>query len=498
MTGKPPNELLNSWFQRSGWSKGELARLVNKRARQLGAAHVSTDTSRVRRWLDGEHPRDPAPRILVELFSERFGTVITHAELGLREPAAPPATSGVDLPWAGRRSIELLGDFARSDLMLNRRGFLGTSLSLSAGPSLIEPMKRWLSPVPEQHSPNGRLPGRVTAEEMDRLEETTRLFRSWDAQCGGGLRRMAVVGQLHEVTELLRDNYAPALSERLFRTASELALLAGWMAYDIGMQPSAQRYFVLALHAAREAGDTPLGAHVLATMARQMIHINRAQDALELVHLAQYGSHGTTTPRVQSLLAAMEARAYANLGDSDNCRRAVAAAEDLFPGDYPADGANGNVSNGNGSVGSHGSNGSNGADRTRTGEPSWIAFFTEAELHGENGHSFRDLAYRYPQLTEQAAKNIDRAVELLSVDESYLRSRALNVVGMATVRLQQREPEAAVAYLQTGAELVQRLRSKRVEDRLRTTAGNLFARYPDVRSVREAHERTLAVLPAAA
>jgi hypothetical protein len=69
---------------------------------------------------------------------------------------------------------------------------------------------------------------------------------------------------------------------------------------------------------------------------------------------------------------------------------------------------------------------------------------------------------------------------------------------MATVRLQQREPEAAVAYLATGAELVQRLRSKRVEDRLRTTAGNLFARYPDVRSVREAHERTLAVLPAAA
>ena len=251
------------------------------------------------------------------------------------------------------------------------------------------------------------------------------------------------------------------------------------MAYDIGMQPSAQRYFVLALHAAREAGDTPLGAHVLATMARQMIHINRAQDALELVHLAQYGSHGTTTPRVQSLLAAMEARAYANLGDTDNCRRAVAAAEDLFPGDYRGEG-------------------DREGDRARTGEPSWIAFFTEAELSGENGHSFRDLAYRYPQLTEQAAKNIDRAVELLSADETYLRSRALNIVGMATVRLQQREPEAAVAYLRTGAELVQRLRSKRVEDRLRTTAGNLFARYPDVRSVREAHERTLAALPAAA
>src|SRR5437879_9865474 len=55
---KRPNELLGSWFVRSGWSKGELARQVNRRARQLGAHHISTDTSRVRRWLDGENPRE--------------------------------------------------------------------------------------------------------------------------------------------------------------------------------------------------------------------------------------------------------------------------------------------------------------------------------------------------------------------------------------------------------------------------------------------------------
>ena len=55
---KRPNEQLTSWFVRSGWSKGELARQVNRRARQLGANHISTDTSRVRRWLDGEQPRE--------------------------------------------------------------------------------------------------------------------------------------------------------------------------------------------------------------------------------------------------------------------------------------------------------------------------------------------------------------------------------------------------------------------------------------------------------
>src|SRR5881392_3600614 len=90
---KRPNELLTSWFVRSGWSKGELARQVNRRARQLGANHISTDTSRVRRWLDGENPREPIPRILSELFSERFGCVVSVEDLALRPTRQSPAAS---------------------------------------------------------------------------------------------------------------------------------------------------------------------------------------------------------------------------------------------------------------------------------------------------------------------------------------------------------------------------------------------------------------------
>ena len=132
---------------RSGWSKGELARQVNRRARQLGAHHISTDTSRVRRWLDGEQPREPIPRILSELFSERFGCVVAVEDLGLRAAHQSPPSSGVDLPWAGPQTVALISEFSRSDLMLARRGFLGTSLALSAGPALIEPMQRWLVPA---------------------------------------------------------------------------------------------------------------------------------------------------------------------------------------------------------------------------------------------------------------------------------------------------------------------------------------------------------------
>ena len=213
------------------------------------------------------------------------------------------------------------------------------------------------------------------------------MFRQWDAQCGGGLRRKAVVGQLHEVTDLLQEPQPEATTKRLFKVAAELAELAGWMSYDVGLQPTAQKYFVLALHAAKEAGDKPLGSYVLSSMSRQMIHLGRPDDALELIHLAQYGSRDCASPRTQAMLYAMEARAYANIGPAQQ----VQAGRPDGRGHLPR--------------------------RRRLGDPDpdWIRFFSEAELHGENSHSYRDLAYvagRSPTYASLAEPLMRRAVEL--------------------------------------------------------------------------------------
>lgn len=471
--GKRPNEKLGSWFVRSGWSKGELARQVNRRARRMGAHHVSTDTSRVRRWLDGEQPREPIPRILSELFSERFGTVVAVEDLGLRTTHQSPSVSGVDLPWAGPQTVSLLSEFSRSDLMLARRGFLGTSLTLAAGPSLIEPMQRWLIPSPAADradpAPPSRRPHRISHAELEMLESTTAMFRTWDAQCGGGLRRKAVVGQLHEVTDLLQESQPAAVSRRLFRCAAELAQLAGWMSYDVGLQPTAQKYFVLALHAAKEAGDKPLGSYVLSSMSRQMIHLGRPDDALELIHLAQYGSRDCATARTQAMLYAMEARAYANMGQPGKCKRAVRMAEETF------------------------------ADAGLDGEPDpdWIRFFNEAELNGENSHSFRDLAYfagRSPTYASLAEPVMERAVELFAEDEEHQRSYALNLVGLATVHLLKREPEQAAARAGQALKVARRVRSERVNTRLRKTVGTAardFGDVPEIVDITDLLARTL-------
>ncbi|WP_172382147.1 hypothetical protein [Streptomyces sp. MNP-20] len=464
---KRPNEMLTSWFVRSGWSKGELARQVNRRARQLGAHHISTDTSRVRRWLDGENPREPIPRILSELFSERFGCVVAVEDLGLRAAHQSPSVSGVDLPWTGPQTVALISEFSRSDLMLARRGFLGTSLALSAGPALIEPMQRWLVPgpstaqvvaEPEPQQYAGRRPGRLSKPEMDLLESTTVMFRQWDAQCGGGLRRKAVVGQLHEVTDLLQEPQPESTAKRLFKVAGELAELAGWMSYDVGLQPTAQKYFVLALHAAKEAGEKSLGSYILSSMSRQMIHLGRPDDALELIHLAQYGSRDCASPRTQAMLYAMEARAYAGMGQPGRCKRAVRMAEDTFTD----------------------------ADDWDEPEPDWIRFFSEAELNGENAHSFRDLAYvagRSPTYASLSEPVMERAVELFGKDPEHQRSYALNLIGMATVHLLQKEPEQSMLLARDTLDIAKKVRSERVNTRLRKTVANAVRDFGDVPEV---------------
>ncbi|MEW1645583.1 hypothetical protein [Streptomyces sp. NPDC091219] len=475
-TEKRPNELLGSWFVRSGWSKGELARQVNRRARQLGANHISTDTSRVRRWLDGENPREPIPRILSELFSERFGCVVSVEDLGLRAARQAPSVSGVDLPWTAPQTVALLSEFSRSDLMLARRGFLGASLALSAGPSLIEPMQRWLVPgastqQPEPESASAsRHQGRLSRPELELLESTTAMFRKWDAQCGGGLRRKAVVGQLHEVTDLLQEPQPEPTTRKLFKVAAELAELAGWMSYDVGLQPTAQKYFVLALHAAKEAGDKPLGSYVLSSMSRQMIHLGRPDDALELIHLAQYGSRDCASPRTQSMLYAMEARAYANIGQPGKCKRAVRMAEDTFADVHDWDDP----------------------------DPDWIRFFSEAELYGENSHSYRDLAYvagRSPAYASLAEPVMQRAVDLFAKDDEHQRSYALNLIGMATVHLLRREPEQSAVLATEAMTVAKKVRSERVNTRIRKTVDTAVRDFGELAEIVDLTERLAVELP---
>jgi len=137
-----PNTQFADLFARTGWSKGELARLVNRRGAAVGQQQLSTDTSRVRRWIDrGEIPRDPVPRVLAALFTERLGRVVTTEDLGFqrhRQAGSVPGRGGDpasdDPPLEPPQAAEALTEFPGMDLMLHRRGLIGASPAHPAGP----------------------------------------------------------------------------------------------------------------------------------------------------------------------------------------------------------------------------------------------------------------------------------------------------------------------------------------------------------------------------
>ncbi|GEB49194.1 hypothetical protein [Streptomyces cacaoi] len=93
--GRPPkdraaNAQLDYWLRRAGFSNRELARAVTGRAAQEGERHVHPDESRVRRWrARGETPRAPVPRLIADLLSERVGTRLSIADIGMT-PAHRP------------------------------------------------------------------------------------------------------------------------------------------------------------------------------------------------------------------------------------------------------------------------------------------------------------------------------------------------------------------------------------------------------------------------
>ncbi|MCF2528934.1 DNA-binding protein NsdB [Yinghuangia soli] len=469
------NTKLVDLFALTGWSKGELARLVNRRAAGMGHPQLATDTSRVRRWLeDGECPRDPVPRVLAALFTERLGRVVTSEDLGLtgrprhHVPAVPE-----ELPWSTKRTVDALTEFTGMDLMLNRRGFVGTGFALVAGPVLVTNFDRWLgagksAPTGPAAAPPPRAgtfgtravyapidSGPVGAEEVAALEHAVTVFRAWDANRGGGLQRKAVVGQLNEVGNLLTAENPAQVRRRLWAVAANLSVLAGWMSHDVGLDPTAQNYFVIGAHAAREAGDLPRAAEALSRAARQMVHLGRPRDALALIDLAQRTAGDRATPTTRAMFHTVEAWAQAALGQAAECRRTLGLAERAFTGSQPQD------------------------------DPDWIGFFDSADLHGMQALVYRTLADSDPSAVRPAQEHAQKAMELRAL--GHQRSQTFDLISLASAYLLDGQPDAGAQYARMAIRSTREVSSHRTWDRLGEMQ-KLTGRYKDVPEVRSLHE----------
>jgi hypothetical protein len=307
----------------------------------------------------------------------------------------------------------------------------------------------------------------VGYQEVAQIEHAARLFRDWDDQFGGGLRRKAVIGQLNEVADLLRDSHPPEIRRRLFGAMAQLAETAAIMTWDSGEQVLAQRYYVLALRAAKPADDTAFAANIMAGMARQLLYLGHIGDALELIRVAQDRSASIATPTIRAMLHSREAWSYAKQGRISAFRHATAKAEDALAAATPAD------------------------------DPHWISYFDAAELAGTSGGRLLELAHDQPTLADETANYIKRAIRQRG--PGHLRSAALDHIGLAEARLIQGELDEAAHLGHEAAAVIEQTRSDRVRVKLvelyqHTTA---HAAVPAIAGLRERLRPLTMAVPAA-
>jgi len=240
-----------------GWAPEVLARRLNGFAALHGRGeqmHAKTPY----KWLHGVVPRSPWSALAVALLTEELGRPVTAAELGWRgvEVQAVSALSGLVLPWTVAGSLRALR-------VVTDPGGMDRRIVLTLlGGAACTPAHEWLLARVEAAAALARPSGSpLLIGAVDDLDGIVGGLRRMDDRLGSGTLLELVRAHLRYVLGLLeKRSYTESVGRRLHATAGELMRLAGWLSFDSGAHPQAQRYWVAGLHAAHAAGDRALGA----------------------------------------------------------------------------------------------------------------------------------------------------------------------------------------------------------------------------------------------
>jgi hypothetical protein len=202
----------------------------------------------------------------------------------------------------------------------------------------------------------------------------------------------------------------------------------------------AQRYYLQALNLAMGAGDRLYAASVLAHTSRLTAQIgyrsvterDRIRHGREAIAQARAGhsvANGAATSVLSALPCAVEARGHALLGDVSAIRTSVLGAERHYERARLAD------------------------------EPSWLGFYSDAELAADLGRCLRDVGE-----PEQATRLMTRAID--GYEPWRIRSRCFVQTGLAAAYLIRRDFEHAAALGHEAVRTAARVSSARALDRL--------------------------------
>ena len=286
---------------------------------------------------------------------------------------------------------------------------------------------------------------RIGAADIAAIEHSTAGFERSSYTLGGGAAREAAVAQLDAALPLLDRPVAEDMRARLHTAVTHLALLAGWMSFDVEHHDAARRMWTVGLEIARATDHphtTDLTAHLLFVMAQQALYLRRPDEALRLVQIGYstgVGAH-PVSESTSTALAANGAFAHAARAETDQCRRALDAAEDAFTRINPA------------------------------AATPWACVDGPVKIATWQGHAWFELA----RVTGDP-RHVDRAVTLLrqAVDNPRPMSRALYLPDLAAAHALASDVDTAVALGHQAADTITALSSERGYTRLRVLHSEL-------------------------
>lgn len=307
------NTALRDAIRAAGWTLAASAEAVNAVGAENNVPLTYGPTS-VAHWLTGATPRPEAVPVAVEAFARALCRPgLQAADLGWH---ARTVTETQDDPWHGD-PVSWLLRIGRDDM--NRRAALATGLYSVA--ALTVPA------VPERILARSGRARSAGPDDVNRIRDTTRRFADIDDMYGGGHARSAIAAYLvADVAPLLRGATGASRPD-LFRAASELVYLAGWMAADGGANGMGQRYYVEAARLADEAGDPLMRATVLRSMAIQAIELGHPRAGLDLVEGAMAGIRGGCPIRTRAWVTGAHAEALAATAAAWEARQVIRQAE---------------------------------------------------------------------------------------------------------------------------------------------------------------------------
>ncbi|RAO17407.1 hypothetical protein [Micromonospora noduli] len=433
-----------------GNAHAAFARQLNHAGRDQGAWRY--DAASVYWWLRGRRPGEHVQAAMAETLARKLGRSVAVTELGF---GAPDSVGTCAYPASIDGAIDTAEQiWTRLAKHLNSQ----VSGPFDSGKALQAALGWRYDPSDVTVSRSGRQ--QITPTDIQSLYALADHFTDLDRRHGSGSPRTRSVMAdflIRQVTPMLHGTYTEAVGRDLMRAAATLCGQLAFMSYDAGDHAAAQQHVTVALRLAKAADDRLYGAHLLANLATQAVHLGHSRDAARLAEAAIDGA-GRAPAAVLARLHATAATAHGQSGERRACQLALARAERAL-------------------------------DRTgAVPGPRWVTYFSPAHLAGAALRCLGDL-----HLYSQA---LDHATDALNLASENTRTRALHTALVAVTHARAGDTDAACEWGWKLAQHASGIHSARVQQRVRELTATLSPQQasPPVNEVLHG----LATLPTAA